>query len=51
MDYATTELDWTRILKEGGVPEPPGFKETVEAIKAEPYVKPKRKAKGKKKRL
>jgi len=50
LNYATTELDWTRILKEGGVPEPPGFKETVEAIKAEPYVKPRKKAKGKKKR-
>jgi len=37
-------------LKEGGVDEPPGYRETVEAIKAEPYVKPKRKAKGKKKR-
>jgi len=50
MDYATTDLDWTRILKEGGIEEPIGYQETVEAIKAQPYVRPKKKGKGKKKR-
>ena len=43
-------MNWSEILKKGGVPEPPGYRQTVEAIKAEPYVKPRKKAKGKKKR-
>ena len=38
-------MDWTKILKAGQIEEPPGYRETVEAIKAEPYVKPKKKAK------
>ena len=44
------EVNWTEILARGNVPEPPGFQETVELIKAQPYVAPSRKAKGKKKR-
>ena len=40
-------MDWTKILKQGGVPEPPGYQEAIEAVKAKPK---KKKAKGKKKR-
>ena len=50
INWVRTKLDWTEILQNGGVEEPPGYRETVEAIKAEPYVKPSKKAKGKKKR-
>ena len=38
-------MDWTEILKAGQIEEPPGYQETLAAIKAEPYVKPKKKAK------
>ena len=40
-------MDWTKILKQGGVPEPPGYYEAIKAVKAKPK---KKKAKGKKKR-
>lgn len=33
-------MDWTAILKKAGIPEPPGYRETVERIRASPYVKP-----------
>jgi hypothetical protein len=42
-------MDWTKILKQGGVPEPPGYRETVARVKAMPK-REKKKAKGKKKR-
>ena len=40
-------LNWTEILRKGGVPEPPGREEVLAQIKAEPYVPHKRKAKPK----
>jgi len=41
-------VDWTRILKQGGVPEPPGYRETVAKVTNRPKrVKKKGKAKGK----
>ena len=43
MKYATSLMDWTRILAQGTVPEPPGYQETVKAIEADPYKKPARK--------
>ena len=42
-------MDWTKILKRGGVPEPPGYRETVARFRAMPK-REKKKAKGKKKR-
>ncbi len=42
-------MDWTKILKQGGVPEPPGYRETVARVKAMPK-REKKKAEGKKKR-
>ena len=42
-------MDWTRILKQGGVPEPPGYHETVAKVRNEPK-REKKKNKGKKKR-
>ena len=41
-------MDWARILKEGGVPEPPGYQETMAKIEAKPKRK-KKKPKNKKK--
>jgi hypothetical protein len=38
-------MDWNELLKQGQIEEPPGYKETVEAIKADPYQKRKRKQK------
>jgi len=41
-------VDWTKILKQGGVPEPPGYHETVTKVTSRPKrVKKKGKAKGK----
>jgi hypothetical protein len=40
-------VNWTKILQEGGVPEPPGRVEVLAQIKAEPYVPSKKKAKPK----
>ena len=41
-------VDWTRILKQSGVPEPPGYHETVAKLSARPKrVKKKGKGKGK----
>ena len=42
-------MDWSKILKRGEVPEPPGYVETVAKIRAKPK-REKKKAKGKKKR-
>ena len=36
-------MNWTEILKAGGVDEPPGYLETLKAIAQDPYVKPSRK--------
>lgn len=48
MKYATSLMDWTRILAQADVPEPPGYQDTVKAIEAQPYKKPaKRKPKAK----
>ena len=44
----TREMNWTKILKRGNVPEPPGYHETVARIQdrsAKPRVKPSRKSK------
>ena len=30
-------MDWSEILKAGGVPEPPGYQETVEWLRQHPY--------------
>jgi hypothetical protein len=30
-------LNWSEILKAGGVPEPPGYLETIEWLKQHPY--------------
>tara|TARA_R100001230_G_C5519074_1_gene56933 strand:- start:364 stop:486 length:123 start_codon:yes stop_codon:yes gene_type:complete len=38
-------MNWTEILKAAQIKEPPGYRETLEAIKASPYVKPKKKPK------
>jgi len=38
-------MNWTVLLKKGEIKEPPGYKETVKAIKADPYQKPRRKQK------
>ena len=41
-------MNWTEILRNGGVPEPPGYHETVAKVRARPKrVKKKGKAKGK----
>ena len=38
-------VNWTQILEDGGIPEPPGYQETVEAMKnkPKPVVKKKKK--------
>tara|TARA_R100001509_G_scaffold31728_1_gene16840 strand:+ start:475 stop:603 length:129 start_codon:yes stop_codon:yes gene_type:complete len=41
-------MDWARILKQGGIPEPPGYLETVEKVKSRSK-KEKKKPKAKKK--
>jgi len=43
-------VDWTKILKQGGVPEPPGYIETVAKVSAKPK-RVKGKSKGKKRHL
>ena len=40
-------MNWTEILRRGGVPEPPGFVEAVKAVSERPK---KKKGKGKKKK-
>jgi len=39
-------MNWSEILRKGGVPEPPGYVETVSKVTS----KPKKKKKSKKKR-
>jgi len=41
-------MDWARILKQGGIPEPPGYLETVAKVNSSPK-KQKKKPKSKKK--
>ena len=43
-------LDWTRILKQAKIPEPPGRPEVIRDIEAKPYVKHVRKTKSKSKK-
>ena len=46
-------MNWTEILKRGNVPEPPGYRETIDRLKgkpAKPRVKPSRKSKKRPKR-
>jgi len=46
-------MNWTKILERSGVPEPPGYHETIARIKAKPdkpRVKPSRKTKKRPKR-
>jgi hypothetical protein len=38
-------MDWTKILKDAGIPEPPGYRETVDSFVERPYEKPVKKAK------
>lgn len=35
-------MDWTKILKAGGVPESPGYQETLADMRANPKVKHKK---------
>lgn len=35
-------MNWSEILRKGGVPEPPGYVETVAKVKAKPKRKKKR---------
>ena len=42
-------MNWTEILKRGGVPDAPGYQETLRDCREHPYVKPQKrpnKAKG-----
>jgi len=41
-------MDWARILIQGGIPEPPGYLETVAKVMSRPK-KQKKKSKSKKK--
>tara|TARA_R100001460_G_scaffold106289_1_gene153688 strand:+ start:731 stop:859 length:129 start_codon:yes stop_codon:yes gene_type:complete len=41
-------MNWARILKQGGIPEPLGYLETVAKVSSRPK-KQKKKPKGKKK--
>ena len=46
-------MNWTEILERGNVPEPPGYRETIERLNAKPAkprVKPSRKSKKRPKR-
>ena len=46
-------MNWTKILERGNVPEPPGYRETIERLKTKPVkprVKPSRKSKKRPKR-
>lgn len=44
-------MDWARILKQGGIPEPPGYLETVARVKNTPKrIKREKLAKRKKQR-
>ena len=43
-------MNWTQILRKGGVSDPPGYRETVEQIKQRPYLKPRKKSKSKNKK-
>jgi hypothetical protein len=33
-------LNWTTILQQAGIPEPPGYRKTVDAIKADQALYP-----------
>tara|TARA_R100001086_G_scaffold237221_1_gene161158 strand:+ start:2646 stop:2774 length:129 start_codon:yes stop_codon:yes gene_type:complete len=41
-------MNWSEILRKGGVPEPPGYIETVAKVSAKPK-RQKKKPKGKRK--
>jgi|OM-RGC.v1.037819236 hypothetical protein len=46
-------MNWTEILERGGVPEPPGYQETVKRVLERPRqkpFKPSRRQKAKRKR-
>ena len=46
-------MNWTEILKRSGVPEPPGYHETIARIQGKPLkprIKPSRKTKKRPKR-
>jgi hypothetical protein len=40
-------MDWTKILADNGIPEPPGRPELIEQLKGEPQPEPKQKRKRK----
>jgi hypothetical protein len=40
-------MNWTEILERGGVPEPPGYHETVKLVTARTYIKSSQKQKSK----
>ena len=50
MHICSATLDWTRILKQAKIPEPPGRPEVIRDIEAKPYVKHVRKTKSKSKK-
>ena len=46
-------MNWTKILERAGVPEPPGYRETIDRLKAKPAkprIKPSQKTKKRSKR-
>lgn len=47
-------IDWTQLLADAGIPDSPGYQETLADCRAHPYVKakkkPRAKAKGSKKK-
>ncbi len=46
-------MNWTKILERSGVPEPPGYRETIDRLKAKPAkprIKPSQKNKKRPKR-
>ena len=45
---ASRYLDWTEILKRGGVPDSPGFQECLQDCREHPYVKPQKRPSKKK---
>jgi|TARA_R100000084_G_scaffold107138_1_gene66534 hypothetical protein len=43
-------VNWTKILRDAGIPESPGRPEVLKDIENRPYKKPAKAAKGKKKK-
>ena len=45
MKYATSLMDWTRILAQAEIPEPPGREQVLEDIQQKPFKPPVKKPK------